>query len=76
MRALLAALLLLAPQDSGEMLKWIDGRADHYGALSAKIWEFAEVGYKEVKSAGLLKDDLKAAGFRIEENRMRSAARP
>jgi aminobenzoyl-glutamate utilization protein B len=71
MKPLLAALavaLCLQPQESGEMLTWMDGRAEHYGALSAKIWEFAEVGYKESKSAALLKEDLRGAGFRIEEN--------
>src|SRR5262245_20815372 len=71
MRFLLAALILapsLQSPDSAEMLRWMDGRAEHYGALSAKVWEFAEVGYKEVKSAALLRDDLRAAGFRIEEN--------
>src|SRR5262245_21649066 len=71
MRSLAAALVLLfLPQspDSGEMLRWMNGRAEHYGALSAKVWDFAEVGYKEVKSVALLKDDLRAAGLRIDEN--------
>lgn len=68
MRLLIAAFLLFPCQDSGDLLRWMDGRAEHYGAMSAKIWEFAEVGYKETKSAALLKDDLRAAGFKIEEN--------
>jgi aminobenzoyl-glutamate utilization protein B len=33
-----------------------------------KIWEFAEVGYKESKSAALLEQELRQAGFSVEEN--------
>ena len=45
----------------------LDAKADHYGQLSRAIWEAAEVGYKETKSSALLRDELKAAGFRIDE---------
>src|SRR4030095_10787566 len=45
----------------------LDARADHYGQLSRAIWETPEVGYKETKSSALLRDELKAAGFRIDE---------
>lgn len=50
------------------LLKKMDGRAEHFGNMSRQIWEFAEVGYKEVKSAQLLKAELRAAGFRIEDD--------
>lgn len=50
------------------LLKQMDDTARHYGDLSRQIWEFAEVGYKEFKSSALLRDELKANGFRIEEN--------
>ena len=46
----------------------MDAEAERYGALSRQIWEYAELGYKEQKSAGLLRDQLRAAGFRITEN--------
>ncbi len=49
------------------IIQALDGRADHYGRLSRAIWEAAEVGYKETKSAALLRDELKAAGFRVDE---------
>ncbi|MFN0120526.1 MAG: amidohydrolase [Blastocatellia bacterium] len=73
---ILLCLLLLSgngvygvpPDDAGEMLKQMDARAEHYGALSRQIWELAEVGYKEHKSAALLKSELRAAGFTIREN--------
>ena len=64
----LSTLLLALPQDSGELVPWIDAHAERYGAISQKIWEFAEVGYKETRSAALLREDLRAQGFRIEEN--------
>ena len=51
-----------------EMLRRMEERAEHYGQLSRKIWEFAEVGYKERQSADLLKAELRTAGFQIQEN--------
>lgn len=54
--------------DSTELLQKMDGTVRHFGDLSRQIWEFAEVGYKETKSAALLKSDLRAAGFQLEEN--------
>jgi aminobenzoyl-glutamate utilization protein B len=67
MRIFCLATLLLTPQDH-DLAQWIDAHAERYGAMSAKIWEYAEVGYKETRSAALLKEDLRAQGFRIEEN--------
>jgi len=51
-----------------EMLRKMDERADHFGELSRRIWEFAEVGYKEKQSSDLLKSELRDAGFRLQEN--------
>jgi len=51
-----------------DILKKMDGRADYFGEMSRRIWEFAEVGYKENNSASLLKAELRAAGFQIQEN--------
>jgi aminobenzoyl-glutamate utilization protein B len=61
-----AALALAADKET--LLKQMDARAAHYGEVSRQIWEFAEVGYKEFKSAELLKSELRQAGFSIEEN--------
>jgi len=45
----------------------MESRAAHYGNLSRQIWELAEVGYKEVKSSALLREQLRTAGFTIAE---------
>jgi aminobenzoyl-glutamate utilization protein B len=42
--------------------------APRYGELSRKLWELAEVGYKETQSAQLLMQDLRANGFRVQDN--------
>src|SRR5579864_484566 len=54
--------------DKEDLLKRMDTRAAHYGDVSRQIWEFSEVGYKEYKSADLLKSELRQAGFTVEEN--------
>ncbi|HEY6392097.1 MAG TPA: amidohydrolase [Bryobacteraceae bacterium] len=71
MRILLAATICAAAALGGDketLLQQMDTRAGHYGEVSRKIWEFAEVGYKEYKSADLLKSELRQAGFAVEEN--------
>jgi aminobenzoyl-glutamate utilization protein B len=63
------ASLLAAPKQEGmDVVQWIEAHAERYGSISSRIWEFAEVGYKETRSAALLKEDLRSQGFRIEEN--------
>ena len=57
------ALLLLAQE---VLIQRVDARAARFGELSRKIWEFAEVGYKERRSAGALIAELKDAGFAIQ----------
>lgn len=49
-----------------EIIKSIDGQSGLYGGIAHQIWEFAEVGYQEVKSSALLQKTLKDAGFTIE----------
>lgn len=61
-------LLLSQANDPAELLRAVDSKAGRFGDVSRRIWEFAEVGYKETKSAALLKDELRAAGFAIQEN--------
>ena len=43
----------------------IDAKSQQYSALAHKIWEFAEVGYQEVKSSALLQETLTQAGFKV-----------
>ncbi|MGH9800624.1 MAG: amidohydrolase, partial [Blastocatellia bacterium] len=56
------------PDERDDVLKKMDARADYFGDISRRIWEFAEVGYKENNSSTLLKAELRAAGFQIQEN--------
>lgn len=53
--------------DRSDLLKQMDARAQHFADISRQIWEFAEVGYKEVRSSDLLKSELRSAGFQIRE---------
>ena len=46
----------------------MNARAGHYGDISRKIWEFAEVGYKEKQSSDLLKAELQSNGFHVQES--------
>jgi aminobenzoyl-glutamate utilization protein B len=71
MRTFLLFLIALCPlvaDDKSALLQKMDSRATHYGGVSRTIWEFAEVGYKEHKSAELLKSELRSAGFAVTEN--------
>src|ERR1700730_11153407 len=64
---LLAAGTLMA-DDKSALLQKMDTQTAHFGEVSRKIWEFAELGYKENKSAELLKSELRSAGFTIADN--------
>jgi aminobenzoyl-glutamate utilization protein B len=63
---LCAAALLPAAEDKTAVLAKMDASAAHYGDVSRRIWEFAELGYHENKSSALLQAELRAAGFRVE----------
>jgi aminobenzoyl-glutamate utilization protein B len=65
--SLMAASALVA-DDKSALLQKMDARAEHYGEVSRKIWEFAEVGYKENKSAELLKAELRSARFSVVDS--------
>lgn len=40
---------------------------ENYKNIALQIWDYAEVGYKEVKSSTLLKNTLRGNGFTVEE---------
>src|SRR5579871_1640383 len=65
---ILAAAALAAQSDRDQLLQKMDANAQHYGDISKQVWTFAEVGYKETKSAALLKQELQAAGFTINDH--------
>ncbi len=55
-----------AQSDLQKVISSLQDKTDYYGAISKKIWDYAEVGYQETKSSALLQAELKKAGFSIE----------
>jgi aminobenzoyl-glutamate utilization protein B len=55
-----------AQDGTGAALASLDAGRERYAGIAQQIWNFAEVGYQEVKSSALLQEQLRAAGFRIE----------
>lgn len=55
-----------AQESPRELLGFIDAHAGQTTALAGALWDFAEVGYKEVRSSKLLQDTLAAEGFEID----------
>ncbi|HEX8060958.1 MAG TPA: amidohydrolase [Cyclobacteriaceae bacterium] len=58
---------LLAQKTKQDVFKSIDSKGDQYANVAHRIWEFAEVGYQEVKSSELLQETLTQAGFKMEK---------
>lgn len=56
-----------AQKTKEDVFKSIDSKYDQYSNIAHRIWEFAEVGYQEVKSSDLLQETLTKAGFKIEK---------
>ena len=50
-----------------ESLQALDGRMPGYRDVALKIWEYAELGYQEVRSSELLAAELAKEGFRMEK---------
>jgi aminobenzoyl-glutamate utilization protein B len=55
-----------AQESPRELLDFIDARAGQTIEIAGALWNFAEVGYKEVRSSKLLQDTLAAEGFEID----------
>ncbi|WP_407520659.1 amidohydrolase [Lacibacter sp. MH-610] len=55
-----------ADQLKKEAALQIQNNYDQYKTAALQIWDYAEVGYKEVKSSALLQQTLKDNGFTIE----------
>jgi aminobenzoyl-glutamate utilization protein B len=63
----LLSYVAIAQKTKEAAIQGIDAKAQQYAATAHKIWEFAEVGYQEVKSSALLQETLTQAGFKIEK---------
>src|SRR5258708_11111359 len=49
-----------------EVIGNIQSKYDDYKKIALQIWDYAEVGYKEVKSSALLQQTLKDNGFTVQ----------
>ena len=61
-----APTFISAADPKGEAITDIQSHYDDYKNIALQIWGFAEVGYKEVKSSGLLQKTLSDNGFTVK----------
>ncbi len=54
------------PNEKEAIVQEIDSKFDEYSDIAQQIWSWAELGYQEEKSSGLLQETLKGAGFTIK----------
>lgn len=73
-KILILSLLIVSINVSGQfdsdksiVIERIEKKQDDYFATAMQIWNFAELGYQERKSATLLQSHLEKAGFSIEK---------
>lgn len=52
--------------EAQKIIQNLDTRTQEYGVMAHKIWEYAELGYLETKSSGLLSSHLEKEGFTIK----------
>ena len=52
--------------DADDILRFVDSRYEETADIARNLWEYAEVGYLEEKSSGLLRETLAAENFEIE----------
>jgi aminobenzoyl-glutamate utilization protein B len=55
------------PPGADVALQSLDAGQAKYAGIAQQIWEFAEVGYQEVRSSALLQSHLEAAGFTLQK---------
>ncbi len=51
-----------------EAINNLQEQYNNYKNIALQIWDYAEVGYKEVKSSALLQQTLQQAGFKVTAN--------
>ncbi|WP_297795187.1 amidohydrolase [uncultured Eudoraea sp.] len=64
---LLSLNMLIAQKTKADVLLQLDERSEDFGTVAQTIWEYAEMGYMEEKSAALLQKTLANAGFSIKK---------
>lgn len=65
--ALLSFFTIHAQKKVEDVIKKLDSQTEAYGAIAQNIWELAEMGYQEEKSAALLQKTLSDAGFSVKK---------
>jgi aminobenzoyl-glutamate utilization protein B len=66
---MLGAGPLIADNHSGDALDpvaTVDAEAERTARVAQQLWEFAELGYLETRSTGLMQQELASEGFTIE----------
>ncbi|WP_394330713.1 amidohydrolase [Maribacter forsetii] len=56
-----------AQKSEKDIIKNLEQKSAEYGIIAQNIWEFAEMGYQEEQSSGLLQKTLQDAGFSIKK---------
>ena len=69
---LILSLLLLntgvvADDHETSVISFVDSRYEATAGLARQLWDWAEVGYLETRSTGLLQQTLRDQGFRVKE---------
>ncbi|PHN03156.1 amidohydrolase [Flavilitoribacter nigricans] len=50
-----------------KVVQYLESQKDHFADCAHRIWEWSELGYEEEKSSALLKDELRKAGFALND---------
>lgn len=66
--ASLAAVPLSAQESvqAQDPLQEVDAQAERTSRVAKQIWDWAELGYQEARSSGLLQDELESEGFTVK----------
>ncbi len=66
--SLMGSVLAQTPPNKAHenAIKEINQKEKMYGAMAKQIWNYAEVGYQEVKSSALLQQELQKEGFKVQ----------
>ncbi len=64
---LLSALFVSAQQSSEKALESLDEKSETYADIAQNIWDLAEMGYQEERSAALLQKTLSDEGFSLKK---------
>ena len=64
--ALIAALPVPAMAEAPDPVALVDAEYDRTARVARQIWDWAELGYLEDRSSGLVKAELAKEGFRID----------